>query len=696
MRKQMTLAATAALTVIAMTPISAAPAVGGGEILWDSFGVPHVYAKTEAGAFYGFGYAQAQNHGNLLLHLYGEARAKAAEYWGADYEAGDKWLIANDVPERALAWYKAQRPKFRADLDAFAAGINAYAKTHRDQLSPEVLQVLPITGVDVMAHAHKLMNYVYIASERRVLTAPETNEAGGSNAWAVSPSRSSTGHTMVLANPHLPWAPSQLTYMEANLTAPGFSIYGATQVGLPVLRFAFNKDLAFTNTVNTILGYTAYTLTPVGEGYRFDGKVRAFSVVRKSYRVRQPDGALKTVTFDQRSAVQGPVFTTPDGRTIALKVAGLDRPGVLEQYFDMGRAHDWAGFEAALKRVQVPMFNIVYGDRAGHILYLDNGILPKHDTGDFKTWSRPVAGDTSKTLWTQVHGYDDLPKVFDPPSGFVQNANDPPWVSSWPQPLDPTKYPSYVAAIGPMSQRAQMSVKLLSEGPRFNFDQFVQKKLTTRSLMADRLLPDLITLAKSSNDPELRNAAAVLSSWDHRDEPDSRGALLFETWANIFSPNNFTTLANYATTWLPSSPISTPAGLKDPVKALAMLKQAIAKTTSLYGSVDRPFGDVSRFHLADINLPGNGGYGNTGIFRTVTWGPMKDGERTPVHGETWVSMVEFGTPMKAVGLMSYGNASQPGSKHRGDQLRYLASKTFRTLWTGRAQVEQHLEDITKF
>ena len=51
-----------------------------GEILWDTYGVPHVYGKTETGVFYGFGYAQAQSHGNLLIHLYGEARGRAAEY----------------------------------------------------------------------------------------------------------------------------------------------------------------------------------------------------------------------------------------------------------------------------------------------------------------------------------------------------------------------------------------------------------------------------------------------------------------------------------------------------------------------------------------------------------------------------------------------------------------------------------------
>jgi acyl-homoserine-lactone acylase len=218
------------------------------------------------------------------------------------------------------------------------------------------------------------------------------------------------------------------------------------------------------------------------------------------------------------------VFDLPGGKTtIALKVAGLDRPGVLQQYLDMGKAHNWAQFEKALKRVQAPMFNIVYADRAGHILYLDNGILPKHPQGgSYADWTRPVAGDTSATLWKDVHPYEDLPKVLDPASGFVQNANDPPWLATYPRVLDPKQWPSYVSAIGPMSQRAQMSVKLLSEGPKLSFDDFVARKLTTRSLMADRMLPDLLAAAKDSTDADVQAAVAVLSAWDHQDNADSR------------------------------------------------------------------------------------------------------------------------------------------------------------------------------
>ena len=676
---------------------SAAQSSPRGEILWDKFGVPHVFAKTEAGVFYGFGWAQAKSHGNLLLRLYGEARARGAEYWGPEAEASDRWLIANGVPERSIVWYRAQTPQFRADLDAFAAGINAYAKANPDALDPKVRQVLPITGIDIIGHAHKLMNYNYIASEKRALVDPATDTAGGSNAWAIAPSRSASGKTLLLANPHLPWEPSQLTYYEAHLNGPGFAIYGATQVGLPVLRFAFNNDLGFTNTVNTIAGSTTYKLTLAPGGYVYDGKVRPFTAIQKSYRVRQADNRLVTKTISVRSSVHGPVFDLPGGQTVAVRVAGLDRPGVLDQYLQMGKARTFAQFEAQLKRLQVPMFNIVYGDRAGRIMYLDNGILPRHATGgDFAKWSKLVPGDTSKTLWTQVLPYAALPKVIDPGSGFVQNANDAPWVATYPVQIRPGDFVPHMDGSGPMNLRAQMSVRLLNDGKKLTFDDFVQRKLETRSLMADRTLPELIPLAKASDDPELRAAAALLEGWDRRFEPEARGALLFETWAQTFAPGRSSDYRNFARQWSLDEPLDTPSGFKDPAQALAMLKTAIGKTRQLYGAVDRPYGEVSRFHIDGVNLPANGGLGATGVFRTITWGPMKNGERVPIHGETWVSMVEFGTPMKAVGLMSYGNSSQPGSPHRSDQLPYLASKTFRTLWIDRADIEKNLEETTRF
>ena len=54
---------------------------GPTEILWDSWGVPHIFAADMPNLFYAFGWAQMANHGDLLLELYGQARGRAAEYW---------------------------------------------------------------------------------------------------------------------------------------------------------------------------------------------------------------------------------------------------------------------------------------------------------------------------------------------------------------------------------------------------------------------------------------------------------------------------------------------------------------------------------------------------------------------------------------------------------------------------------------
>ena len=669
---------------------------GRGEILWDSYGVPHIYGKDDAAVFYGFGWAQAQNHGDIVIRLYGEARGRAAEYWGEAQADADRWILANDVPARAASWYRAETPQFRANLDAFAAGINAYAKAHPDKIDPAVAVVLPVDGVDVVAHAHRLMNYIYIAPRERTMGGANPAASAGSNAWAVAPSKSASGNTLLLANPHLPWPTSYFTYFEADLNGPGYQIYGATQVGLPVLRFAFNQRMGFTNTVNTLLGSTNYELKLADGGYVFDGKVLPFKSRQTSLKIKAADGTLRTETLTIRSSVHGPVFERPDGKTVALRVAGLDRPGGLSQYWDMGRSRSFAEFEKILKRLQVAKFNIIYGDKEGHIQFLDNGILPKHDQGDLAFWSGFVPGDTSATLWTDILSYDDLPKVTDPATGFVQNANDPPWVSTYPQTIRYEDYPSYVAPNGPMSLRAQQSVHLLADTPKLSFDDFVAHKLSHHTLMADRVLPDLIAAAEGDPDPEVKAAVALLKAWDRQTVADSRAALLFETWAGKFSPNNFTSLANYKVKWSPAAPVTTPSGIADPAAAVAMLRAAIVDAKAKYGAIDRPFGEVSRFAIDDVNLPGNGGFGNTGIFRTITWGPLKNGQRTPQHGETWVSLVEFSTPIKAVGLMSYGNASQPGSPHRADQLQHLADSTLRTLWTTRAEVEQHLEARAPF
>jgi acyl-homoserine-lactone acylase len=679
-----------------------------GEIVWDSYGIPHIFAKNTEGLFYGFGYAQAEAHADLLLRLYGESRARASEYWGVKYEADDRYLIANGTEERAKVWYDQQTPAMKGYLEAFAAGINAYGAEHPEKIAPEMRVVLPVSGLDVMAHWEHVMEFLYLAPPAKTLGGPMTlgemtmpplkpndpTDEAGSNAWAVAPSKTVDGHAMLLSNPHLAWAPSFMTYYEAHLTAPGIDMYGATQVGFPVLRFCFNQDHGLTNTVNPIAAATLYKLTLSGDGYRYDGKVLPFKTGEKSFKVKQADGTLKEETVELREAVQGPVFTRVDGATVALRVAGLDRPFGIQEYWDLDKAHGLTEFINILKRLQVPMFNMVYADKDGHILYQYNGTVPVHAQGDFAYWSGLVPGDTSATLWTKIHPYEDLPRTLDPPSGWVQNTNNPPWTNTATV-LDPAKYPAYFSPVN-MTFRAEQSGLLLMSKPKIDFNEFMALKMSTESQLADRVLDPLLTAAADSNDPLVQQSVALLKPWNRRYDNDSRAALLFETWAGKFMGPQFTTEANFTHPWSLGDPFHTPDGIKDPAKAVAMLQAAAKETIAKYGSLDRPFGEVSRFHWGTYNLPGNGGYGNIGIFRVITWSPLKDGERIPLHGETYISMIEFSKPMKAMGMLTYGESSQPSAKHMGDQLPLLSKEQLRPIWLTKTEIDVHAEARKSF
>lgn len=675
------------------------------EILWDTYGVPHIYGTSDAAVFHGFGYAQARSHADEILRLYGESRGRGAEYWGEPYEPTTIWLIRNGVPERSQRWYDAQEPAFKANLDAFARGINDYAAAHPDTIDPDVRVVLPVSGVDVVAHAHRLMNFVYVASPSlggegdapTVDTAPGGGYVGedGSNTWAIAGSKTASGATMLLQNPHLGWDVNYFTYYEAHLVAPGFELYGATQIGLPVIRFAFNQQMGISNTVNGMVGATTYELTLRDGGYVFDGTVRPFEVAQTRYRLRQADGSVVEKPLALRSTVHGPVFTRRDGVTVAIRVAGLDRPGMLHQYFDMVTAPNHGAFTAAMRRLQVPTFNISYADRDGNIEYIFNGIAPRRTTGDIAFWRGLVPGDTSEYLWTDVHPYEDLPRVTNPPTGFVQNANDPPWFPTWPTPISARDYPPYLAPQSPQSMRAQHSLTMMVENDGLTLETLMSLKVSTRSLLADRTLPDLLAAAGSNTDPDMRQAVRLLSDWDRTYSKDNRAGLLFEEWARLFAGPAFTGVANYAVPFDPAQAISTPRGIRDSAAAVTMLRQAIVATKTKYGALDRMFGDVSRFRLGDVDVPGDGHVGGLGPFRVITWGPLDaEGRRYPQHGETWIGMVEFTTPVKAYGLMSYGNARQRGTRHRSDQLAHLANHEFRELWLQRAQVEAHTTETT--
>jgi acyl-homoserine-lactone acylase len=675
-----------AISTLLGTPPQQAPT----EILWDTWGVPHIYAPTEREAFRAFGYAQMRSHADLLLKLYGQARGRAAEYWGPAHLAEDRYVRTMGIPGRARAWYAEQEPAFREQLDAFAAGINQYAREHPEAIVDSVERVLPVTAEDVLAHTQRVIHFVFVAGAERARAV--FGSEVGSNMWAIAPKRSASGHAMLLANPHLPWNDYFLFY-EAQWVVPGLNLYGATLLGFPTPAIAFNDHLGWSHTVNTYDGADLYRLTLTAGGYAWDGGAKPFETWREVLQVRQPDGALRPDTLVIRRSVHGPVIKDSAGTALALRVAGLDRPHMLAQWWQMGQAQNLAGFEAAMRRLQIPMFNVIYADRAGHILYLYNAAVPERPRGDVAQWEGVMRGDSAATLWTRLLPYERLPRLLDPPNGWLQNANDPPWTVTVPVQLRREDFPAYLAPSF-MHFRAQRSARMLVADSSIGFDELIRYKHDTRMELADRLLDELIGAARASGRPMAARAADVLARWDRQANADSRGAVLFTLWAlqatgraPIAGPSPL-----FAVPWRPDSAIATPYRLADAAKAVGQLEAVAAGVEKAYGSLDVAYGDVMRIRVGARDLPGHGANGDPmGVFRVQFYAPAEGGKWATVGGDSYYAAIEFGPTIRAKVLLAYGNATQPGSPHAGDQLELFMRKEMRDAWRTRQEVEANLE-----
>ncbi len=730
-----TLGLGSALSASAQTP--AYKPQHGSEILWDKWGVPHIFAKSTRDMFYLYGYAQTEAHAELMMQVMAGSRGRSSEIYGPGEGdrnlKTDRWVWLNEVPKRSDLWLSRQTPAFRGYMEAFAAGINAYAKAHPDKLSAEAKQVLPITTLDIIQHTHHFVNFEFVAgralmeprprgTDTAALEPPESPFAptnldmqDGSNGWAIAPSHTTSGNAMMLMNPHLSMG-GETTYFEAQITAPGINLFGASQVGLPVMRFCFSDYLAITNTVNTNNGALQFQIKEQDGGYLYDGKVLRYETAQYPFRIKQKDGSFTTEIVQVQKTVHGPIIRRDNGVPIALLAAGLDKPFFLEQYWKMDTAHNFAEYQAQLKRLEVPMYNILYADRDGHIEYLFNAIVPRRK-GDWAMWSRPVDGSTSSTMPTGSLTYDELPKQIDPASGYVQNSNEPPWDAAWPSMIDRDRYPAYISSYFPLF-RSDRALRMLSEDKQISFDMLLTKKFSTHMEMADRVLDDLLAAADQYGNARAKQAAAVLKTWDRSAEADSRGALLFYVWAQHFvSPSVAMTtpsaLRNWAVPYKNDEPLTTPRGLKDPKAAAQMLADAADETEKTYGAIDRPWGEVMRFQLNGqsdgntaatrgpalngINLPGNGGYGNLGIFRVITWGPLLDGIKTPVHGDGFTVALEFAkTGVRAKTFVLYGESSQPGSPFHTDELPLMEKKQWRDVWRTRAEITANLSSKETF
>lgn len=350
-------------------------------------------------------------------------------------------------------------------------------------------------------------------------------EAFGSNSWVLAGSRTKSGRPILANDPHLAFRAPSVWYL-AQLDAPGYSAAGATLPGLPGVVIGHNGRIAWglTSLEPDVQDLYVEKTDPANPSrYLFRGEWKEFETRKETVRVRGE----KEHVFEVRSSVHGPIVTDVLagaerlGAAVALRWTGLD-PGdtTAEAFFRINTAGNWNEFLAGAALLRCPGQNLVYADAEGHIGYTASGAIPIRPRSNGLL---PISG-VGDDEWSGLIPFARLPRVLDPPRGFIVTANNRA-VSE--------RYPYSVTADWPEPYRARRITDLLSSRERLGIADIRAIQLDRVSYQARELLPLLLDTA--AGDAASRDALARLASWSTEFAPDSVPASIYAAWYTALS-----------------------------------------------------------------------------------------------------------------------------------------------------------------
>lgn len=667
-------------TLIVLFSISQAFADPAAVIRRDRYGVPHILARSESAAAFAHGFAAAEDHADLMARLYLRAQGRQAEYFGTEFVEDDFLVRQLEIRQGAERDFAKLTPLFQEILRQYAAGYNLYL-SKRTNAPP---YARPITPIDLLAHFRMVLLVDFgVVPPRTSFTA-----LPGSSMWALGHNKTTSGHGILLINPHLSWN-GAFTLHEVHLRVAGKrDVYGVTMIGSPIVTMGFNSALGWTHTTNQVDISDVYKLVldkANPDHYLYEGMSLPLRTENAAIHVKVGD-KLKTEERKLEWSHHGPVMRKDAAFAYALKTIDLDGAAYIAQWYEMGRAANYDEFQRALKMQGLPMLNIGYADREGNVLFLYGGRVPiRRGTLD---WRAPVPGDVSDVEWLGIHPFSDMPLVHNPASGYIQNCNEPPWFASPQSGITPDRIPAYIAA-GAISPRTQLSLRMLEERQQFSLDDVVRAKFTNAMPLGERLRGELTDLLESQGGgPELKQAASVLRAWDTQVSPDSRGAFLFLRWWAAYSR---AAKPLYRDPWSQERALVTPGGIGDKKQAMSAMDEAIRYIHDRNFDLDVRWGDVHRMRRGNVDVPIGGGPMMLGCFRSLMFQPEKDGRFSPNFGDTFVLAAEFSNPPTARAVLAYSESSDPRSKHYSDQSEIFARATMRPVWFTEDDIKTNLE-----
>ena len=500
------------------------------EVDRDSLGVPHIKARTMTDAWFVEGYTTAEDR---MFQMDGLRRLAAGELSAIlgpsalDSDRESRRLRMRRVAEQI---YANMPESDKADIAAYARGVNAYIESHRGRYGIEFTLIgydpKPWSVVDSLLcglHMFRTLTSDWKTKlvKQQMLRGGEPDKVNflfpdhsgfefmpggdahpGSNAWAVSGAHSATGKPLLSNDMHLEFSIPGIWHMEY-LEAPGMKVSGVSLPGIPGILSGHNDRIAWGETN---LGFDVQELyiekidLRTGQ-YLFNGKVEQARAERELIEIkgRQPEEMATWVTR------HGPVFQIANGEVMTLRWSAAEPGGVANIFPEIDRARDWDGFKRAISRFGGPGQNFVYADVDGNIGYHASGKLPiRRDYSG----GAPVDGSSGNFEWQGFIPFDELPQAWNPPDGFIVTANQNPFPADYPYRVGGTFDSGYRSRQILDMLRASVSKLKPEDGLRIQKDVYSGfNKFLARQLVAaygDRKGPS----------PVFTDATAMLRTWD--------------------------------------------------------------------------------------------------------------------------------------------------------------------------------------
>ena len=450
----------------------------------DTWGVPHVFGKTDADAAYGLAYANAEDDFKNIQDALLAARGQLASVYGKEQAPNDYMVHLLEIWDKVNNGYETQlSPQIRKICEAYAEGINQYVLDHPNEAYPGLY---PAQGKDLVAgFVHKtplffgVHNYLQKMMERKPdefkknddwweqhKIINNNNDTKGSNVFAVSSNRTDDQKIRLAINSHQPWD-GPFAWYEAHIhSEEGWNMTGGLFPGSPVVLVGHNEHLGWGHTVNApdLVDVFELEINPDNpQLYKYDGKWKKFRSKMVPIKVKLFGPFSWTFKREALWSIHGPVLKG-EYATYSMRYSNYNDIRIIEQWFRMNKAANFDEWQTAMSLTSIPMFGTGYADKEGNIFYLYNAKLPIRAEG--YDWQGVLPGNTSDVLWTDYLPYKKLPQVLNPKSGFIQNCNNDPFITTTGDSNPERKNYSKTFGIeSRMSNRALRSMELFGNIP---------------------------------------------------------------------------------------------------------------------------------------------------------------------------------------------------------------------------------------